>query len=62
MSYGRQGAASRDFLRSLKDMINYYKIDILGLLKPRVLGDLADEICRKLGYGNYICLGGSRWF
>lgn len=37
-------------MRSLKTFINCYKPDVLGLLEPKVSGDHADSICKKIGY------------
>ena len=41
------GAASRSFLCTLKDVIHRYKPGILGLLETKVSGQQADDICNK---------------
>lgn len=49
-----QGAAARAWYRVLKNMINKHKPDIVGLLEPRVSGTHADDICKNIGYENWI--------
>ncbi|XP_073015397.1 uncharacterized protein [Primulina eburnea] len=49
-----QGAASVEWNRALKDMIKRLNPRILGLLEPRVSGAHADDICKKMGYKNWL--------
>ena len=51
-----QGAASREFVRVLKDLLKQHKPDILGLLEPKVSGSQADDVCQKLGFKEWIRL------
>ena len=49
------GAASRSFLCTLKDVIHRYKPGILGLLETKVSGQRqADDICNKLGFDYWV--------
>ena len=54
MVWNCQGAASREFVRVLKDLLKHHKLDILGLLEPKVSGSHADEVCQKLGFKEWI--------
>ena len=48
------GATSRSFLCTLKDVIHRYKLGILGLLETKVSGKQADDICNKLGFDYWV--------
>lgn len=41
-------------MRSLKNFISTHKPNILGLLEPKVSGEQADMICRKIGYDEWV--------
>lgn len=45
-----QGATSRSFCRTLKNLIFMYKSSILCLLEPKVLGFQIDKICSEVGF------------
>ncbi|XP_075499925.1 uncharacterized protein LOC142538495 [Primulina tabacum] len=49
-----QGAASKELNCILKDLIKRNSPSILGLLEPRVSGSHADDICKKMGYSNWL--------
>ncbi|XVF54107.1 hypothetical protein PTKIN_Ptkin05aG0154200 [Pterospermum kingtungense] len=49
-----EGAASKEFIHALKGMLGKHKPVILGLLKPRVSGAHADDICKKIGFDNWL--------
>ncbi|XP_038688766.1 uncharacterized protein LOC119987931 [Tripterygium wilfordii] len=49
-----QGAASKEFNRTLKDMLKFYKPGILGLLEPKVSGAQADSLCNQWGFENWV--------
>ncbi|KAL8152326.1 hypothetical protein V2J09_010086 [Rumex salicifolius] len=50
VSWNTQGAGSRDFLRSLKDLIRTHDPSILVLLETRLSGDRADKVCHAIGF------------
>lgn len=54
LTWNYQGAASREVVGSLKDMIQTHKPHILGLLEPKSSGFKADEVCRKLGFEEWV--------
>lgn len=61
-----QGAASPEFVRALKDILISRKIDILGLLEPKVSGKHAGDIWKKIGFFNWsrvesLGFGGGLW-
>ncbi|KAK4266953.1 hypothetical protein QN277_023810 [Acacia crassicarpa] len=53
-SWNCRGAGSRSFPLNVKNIINKYHIDILCLLEPRISGDRADRVCRRLGFSHWI--------
>lgn len=54
-----QGAASKETNLILKEMLTKFRPSILGLLEPRVSGSHADDICKRMGYENW--LGLKQW-
>ncbi|KAK4257184.1 hypothetical protein QN277_006806 [Acacia crassicarpa] len=53
-SWNCRGAGSRTFPLTFKDIVNKYCIDIFCLMEPRISGDRANMVCRKLGFSNWI--------
>ncbi|XP_073045682.1 uncharacterized protein [Primulina eburnea] len=49
-----QGAASKAINRVIKDVKRRFNPRILGLIEPRVSGYQADEICKKMGFENWL--------
>lgn len=49
-----QGAASREVLHTLKDMIKVHRPAILGILEPKISGVKADDVCNKLGFDDWV--------
>lgn len=49
-----QGAASREVLRFLLDMVNVHKPQVLGLLEMKISGFKADDVCKKLGFDDWV--------
>ena len=47
-------AVSKEFDRTLKDSIRFYKPAIVALLEPRVSGYQVDGICTKISFENWI--------
>lgn len=54
MIWNCQGAASANFMRSLKSFIDIHKPDVLGLLEPKVYGAHADRVCMKIGFDEWV--------
>lgn len=49
-----RGARSDDFIREMKEFMRSYKPIIILLMEPRRSGEIADEICNKLGKNKWI--------
>ena len=49
-----QAAASKGFLRALKDKIKRNIIDMLGLLETKVSREHVDEICKRTDFKNCV--------
>lgn len=49
-----KGAAPQEFLRTVKEILEVHKPDILGLLETRVSGKKGDIICRKLSFDYWL--------
>ncbi|XVF64686.1 hypothetical protein PTKIN_Ptkin09bG0187600 [Pterospermum kingtungense] len=49
-----RGATSKHFLHALKDMVCKHKPFMVGLLEPRASGSHADDICKKIGFDNWL--------
>ena len=43
------GAASKSFNRTVKDMIQTFKPDLIGMVETKISGGQADKVCNKLG-------------
>ena len=61
-----QGASSSGFLRVLKDLLKRHNVACLGLLEPKVSGQHANEICKSIGFKNWVRVesvgfGGGLW-
>lgn len=54
MIWNCQGAALTNLMRSLKNFIGIHKPNILGLLEPKVSGVHVDNICRRIGYDEWV--------
>lgn len=54
MVWNCQGAASRAFLRALKDFVKTNKPDVIALLEPRIFGDQADKVCSSTRFDNWV--------
>lgn len=54
ITWNCQGAGGKAFLRVLKNMIRTHKLDVLGLVEPKVSGAQANVICSKLGFSDCI--------
>ncbi|KAK4271486.1 hypothetical protein QN277_020176 [Acacia crassicarpa] len=52
-SWNFRGAGGRSFPLTIKDIVSKYCIDILCLIEPRISGDRADRVCRKLGFSHW---------
>lgn len=49
-----QGAASREFIRVLKNFVNTYRLDMISIFEPRISGGNADDACKKIGFANWV--------
>lgn len=49
-----QGAASKTFRRTLKQILNVHKPSLLCLIEPKVSGNQANSICLNLGFDEWI--------
>lgn len=48
------GAGSERFLRNLKELDKLYKPDIIAILEPRISGQVANIVCKRVGKENWI--------
>ncbi|XP_019186593.1 PREDICTED: uncharacterized protein LOC109181296 [Ipomoea nil] len=51
---GDVGVGGNAFLRALKNLLNIYRPSILSVFEPKVSGAQANEICKKLGFSDWI--------
>lgn len=49
-----QGAGSKDKVRTIKEMVRLHKPHILGLLEPKISGSKANEVCKQLGFEDWV--------
>lgn len=49
-----RGAGSNCFLCEMKELMKEHRPSIVILLKPRISGDKADGVCKKLGRGERV--------
>ena len=49
-----RGAESKEFLRHAWELIRVHKLDVLIIAEPRISGDSADKVIRKLKFDEYI--------
>ncbi|WCJ39803.1 DNAse I-like superfamily protein [Euphorbia peplus] len=49
-----QGAASGQFLRSLKLILSIHKPSLIALLETKISGSSAEAICRKVGFSSWV--------
>lgn len=49
-----QGVASREVLRTIKELVRLHNPFILALLEPKVSGIKADEICNNLKFDDWV--------
>lgn len=54
MMWNCQRAASKEFLRVLNNYVKHNRTDIVALFEPRISGDFANVVCRKIGFDNWI--------
>ncbi|XP_021605634.1 uncharacterized protein LOC110610068 [Manihot esculenta] len=54
VSNPKLGAASSNFLRAFKEYNRIYKPKIFCLVEPRISGHSADNVCKQLGYDNWV--------
>ena len=47
-------ASFREFLRSSKEMIRKFLLNVLGLVETRISEEDADKVCRSLGFDEWI--------
>ena len=52
-----QGAGSRDFRPTLKELLRNYKPTILALLETRISGERANEACNNIGFDGKFRIG-----
>ena len=50
------GAASKSFLRTLKELLNRLKSGILGLVETKCIGDHTNTIYNPLGFEYWTCV------
>ncbi|XP_028760821.1 uncharacterized protein LOC114719473 [Neltuma alba] len=53
-SWNCRGAGNRAFPQLIKDIVRRKNIDILCLIEPRISGQKADKVVRKLGFSHWI--------
>ncbi|XP_028763194.1 uncharacterized protein LOC114721533 [Neltuma alba] len=53
-SWNCRGAGGRGFSRILKEIVNKHHIDVFCLVEPRISGNRADTVMRKLGFSHWI--------
>lgn len=44
-----RGAGSKGFTCKIKELMKEHRLSIVILLEPRISGDSADVVCKKLG-------------
>ncbi|XP_028777441.1 uncharacterized protein LOC114734096 [Neltuma alba] len=49
-----RGAGSRSFPTLIRDIVAKFRVDILGLVEPRISGNRADNVVKKLGFSHWI--------
>lgn len=54
VSWNCRGAGSRTFPHYVKDVTRKYYVDLLCLYEPRISGDKAERVSRKLGFSNWL--------
>ncbi|XP_028773909.1 uncharacterized protein LOC114730961 [Neltuma alba] len=53
-SWNCRGAGSRSFPILIRDIVTKFKVDILCLEEPRVSGNRADNVVKRLGFSHWI--------
>lgn len=53
LSLNCRGAGNQQFLRNLRDLIKVHDPKIMAILEPRISGQVADEVCRKINWENW---------
>lgn len=43
-----RGAGSKEFLRHARELVSIHKVDMLIIVEPRISGNNADKVIRKL--------------
>lgn len=54
MIWNYRGAASKEFVRELKELVKGHRPMVIVLLEPRVSSDSVDEACKRLGESRWI--------
>ncbi|XP_019199146.1 PREDICTED: uncharacterized protein LOC109192895 [Ipomoea nil] len=49
-----QGASGKPFHRVLKNLLQVYKPNVMGIFEPKVSGHQANTICSKLGFSDWV--------
>ncbi|XP_028752651.1 uncharacterized protein LOC114712302 [Neltuma alba] len=53
-SWNCQGAGSKTFPRLINEVVKKYRINIMGIMEPRISGARADKVVKKMGFSNWI--------
>lgn len=54
MCWNCRGARSDEFHRELKDLIRVHRPLIIILLEPRINGEVADSVCKRIGKRKWV--------
>lgn len=54
MIWNCRGTASKEFAREIKKLVKEHRPAMIVLLEPRISGDSADVVCKRLGMSNWI--------
>lgn len=54
LAWNCQRAASKEFMRAARSLINTQKTSILALFETKTSGENTDRVCKKLKYSNWI--------
>lgn len=54
MVWNFHGATSNEFMKVLKNCVKQRKPHIIALLKPRISGEQANRVCKKISFTNWV--------
>lgn len=54
LCWNSRGALSGEFLREIREFKRRFKPEIILSMEPKISGETADDVCRKLGKNRWI--------